>query len=71
MVGSRRKEGNYETMLNILQYKEKRLKVGGLAKRGGIWELGGGRFGLPVLPPTVIPFVKRHISQVKSSRLCY
>ena len=35
MLGSGRKEGNYETMLNILQYKEKRLKVGVQAKRGG------------------------------------
>ena len=35
MLGSGRKEGNYETMLNILQYKEKGLKVGVQAKRGG------------------------------------
>ena len=35
MLGSGRKEGNYETMLNILQYKEKRLKVGVQAKRSG------------------------------------
>lgn len=72
MLGSGRKEGNYETMLNILQYKGKRLKVGVQGKKGresGMQDTGGGRFGLPVPPPLVTPFVNDHISQTKFSHL--